>query len=55
MFDFLKKIFGTKSAKVIQPLQAEVTEINSIFSGNKIIFFELSNYNQQVIIILNII
>ncbi len=33
MFDFLKKIFGTKSAKDIQSLQVRVAEINSIFSS----------------------
>jgi preprotein translocase subunit SecA len=32
MFDFLKKIFGTKSEKDIQNLQVRVTEINSIYS-----------------------
>ncbi|MDX2173796.1 MAG: preprotein translocase subunit SecA [Bacteroidota bacterium] len=33
MFDFLKKIFGTKSEKDIQNLQARVAEINSIYAS----------------------
>jgi preprotein translocase subunit SecA len=33
MFDFLKKVFGTKSEKDIQNLQARVAEINSIYSS----------------------
>ena len=33
MFDFLKKVFGTKSEKDIQGLQARVDEINSIYTS----------------------
>jgi preprotein translocase subunit SecA len=33
MFDFLKKLFGTKSEKDIKNLQSQVDEINSIFAG----------------------
>ena len=32
MFDFLKKLFGTKSEKDIKHLESTVTEINSIFT-----------------------
>ena len=32
MFDFLKKLFGTKSEKDIKHLESTVTEINSIFA-----------------------
>jgi preprotein translocase subunit SecA len=33
MFDFLKKLFGTKSEKDIKNLQVKVQEINSIYAG----------------------
>jgi preprotein translocase subunit SecA len=33
MFDFLKKLFGTKSAKDVKSLEPIVTEINSIFNS----------------------
>src|SRR6187431_719450 len=33
MFDFLKKLFGTKSEKDIKNLQSKVDEINTIFSA----------------------
>ncbi len=39
MFDFLKKLFGTKSEKDIKNLQAKVQEINSIYAS----FSSLSN------------
>ena len=33
MFDFLKKVFGTKSEKDIKGLEGKVEEINSIFNS----------------------
>src|SRR5688572_594509 len=33
MFDFLKKVFGTKSEKDIRDLQSKVDEINAIFTS----------------------
>jgi preprotein translocase subunit SecA len=39
MFDFLKKLFGTKSEKDIKNLESKVEEINTLFSS----FASLSN------------
>src|SRR5688572_13995417 len=35
MFDFLKKVFGTKSEKDIRGLESKVAEINSIYDSLK--------------------
>lgn len=35
MFDFLKKLFGTKSEKDIKNLESKVEEVNTIFAGLK--------------------